>query len=290
MSFKQVLINNVDPIREPGEAASPSDLERGEVAIFNADFTNGNLNLTEAAAGEQFYIVQGVGDGEQPLMSPLINKAKVKRVVKTEYRAPAKQVTDIEVTSNEEGDTYIKFVRVDKEKPHKRYTFQVTAADGDTVEDIVDKAVDAINANKAAFVEAEKEGTDTIRVTSKYFDLSFRTAIEGEGEDWEVTAETTPDRGTGTYEHVKDMEFRAGGTYSDYYRIWFPMDVPRYADPNLTYDLYSIELETTTTPNIAKANNPIQIQIAVDAGVQQDTNGDGNGDTDIDLETFFGLD
>lgn len=289
MSIKQVLINNEAILQEPGEAASPSDLERGEVAIFNADFSDGNLDLSEANAGEQFYIVQGVGEGEQPLMSPLINKSKIKRVVKTDYSAPVKQVTDIEVTSAAEGSTFIKFVRVDKEKPHKRYTVEVVAEDGDNVEAVVDKAVAAINANKAIFVEAAKEGNDTIRVTSKYNDLSFRTALEGEGEGWTRIATAAPRRGSGTYEHIKDMEFRTGGTYSDYYRIWFPMDTPRYAEAGATYDLWAIELETNTTPNIAKANNPIVIYVAVKVGSQQDTTGNGAGDADPALDTFFGV-
>ena len=272
---KHILFNNSTTIPAAESADHPHDLDKARIGAFDVDDMGAkNLNLNDATDAKRVIFVQG-GD-DQPVQTSIINVDDVKRVRKVDYVAPVAQVTEVTPETGE-GEATVKVVEASAGfKPHRRMTATVMI-DGKTVSEIADAFADQLNKQHPNFITAS-ESNDKLVLTAD-LGVSFETALDGEAEGWTREVDTTPNFGTGTYEHVKKLEEEAWGQHAAFWnRTYLPVEPERFADSGKTYDLYVIEVRTNTTENIARSNMYQEIYLALEAGAG-----------DIDLEVFFGF-
>ena len=274
---RQLFINNATAV--PAAAAGvngPDEVAEARVAAFNPDdYASGTLDLTAPYEGDQIEFVQGAKTDEDPIRTALINMEDVVAVDETPYTAPVSQVTTVTPVTGT-GTATVRVVQVNTGfKPHKRVTIDVIL-DGKTAEEIVDDFVEQFNKNYPQFVTASNASNELVLTGDT--GVSFETSTDQEAAGWDVVATTTPNFGSGTYEHIKNLEeFAFGGNYPN--RIYLPVEPPRYAERNATYDLFTIKVKTNTTRNIGgNAQKYQEIRIAVHATA-----------TGIDLPVFFGF-
>jgi hypothetical protein len=248
------------------------------VTAFDVDaIGDDSLDLTAPFEGKRVQFVQRPAVGESPILSPIIEKSQVEKVVKKAYEAPVAQVTTV-VPATGTGYAIIRIVDASQGfKPHQRLTATVNIT-GKTKEQITDAFVLEINNKNPKFVTASKTGTD-ITLTGGIF-TSFQTITDDSAVGWTITATTTPKAGSGSLAQVKQLESESQGLNASYMnRIYLPTAPPSYVGAGgsvTTYDLYTILVRTNTTPNISSANKYLELTIAA-----------GAGNTGIDLEEFF---
>lgn len=273
--MRQLLINNATAVpAASGTVNDPTEVAEARVAAFNPeDYASGSLNLSLAYTGDTVEFVQGGKAGEEPLRTSLINVKDVVAVHEKTYVAPTAQVSTITPATGT-GTATVRVVKVSNGyQPHERITIDVVL-DGKTATQIVDDFVAQFNAQSPNFVTAANN-TDELELTGD-LGISFETSLDNEAADWAIAA-VAPNFGTGTSEMLKNMEeFAYGGNFTN--RIYLPVNPPSYVVDGETYDLFTIQVKTNTTPNISKANEFQEITIAVQATA-----------TGIDLPTFFGV-
>lgn len=279
---KILLLNNTDNVPAPaGSVNDPTEVTAGEVVAFNVDdYSTGTLNLNAAATVDRVVFVQGVPSGETPIFSPVFNVSDIKyasQVKTTAYQAPAEQVTTVtvNVTNEKTGVATLRVVRVDTGfMPHERLTVETTL-DGKTATQVGDELAAAINNANEDFVSASAT-TGVITLTGAA-GVSFETSLDDYTNDWTIASVAFPELGTGSSEHVSNLEQIAyGGNYTN--RIYLPVTPPSYVVAGKNYDLTTVRIPTNTTPNISSANAYVELIIAVTAGA-----------TGINLNTFFGV-
>jgi hypothetical protein len=279
---KILLINNETNVPAPAAGVTnPSEVAEAEVVAFNVDdYSTGTLDLDAATTVDRVVFVQGVPTGETPIFSPVFNVSDIKyasQVKTTAYQAPVAQVTTVtvDVTTENTGVATLRVVRADAGfMPHERVTVETTL-DGKTATQVAAALVVALNNNSQTFVTATSSGA-AITLTGAT-GVSFETSLDDYTNDWTIAATTTPNFGTGTTEHVSNLEQIAyGGNYTN--RIYLPVTPPSYVVAGKNYNLTTVRIPTNTTPNISSANAYVELIIAVTAG--------GTG---INLNTFFGV-
>jgi len=278
---RQILFNNANAVPAGGgvDSVALEDIAEARVYGFDADnFGDESLNLDAAApAGvKRVVFAQGVRTGESTIFTSQINIEDVEDVTRTNYVAPVPQVTT--VTAEEaEGFATVKVIEASAGfKPHRRVTATIKAT-GLTAAQIATALAEQLNAQSPRFFTATTSTADLI-ITGDA-GVSFETALDDEAQDWTVVATTTPNFGTGTYDHVKILEETAWGQQGNFLnRTYLPVSPPSYAVPGGAYDLITVRVRTNTTPNISIGNQFQEITFAVLAT--------GTG---IDLATFFGV-
>lgn len=247
------------------------------VNVFDVDnIAGGSLDLTEPCEAKRIQIVQRPKPNEAPVLSGIINLSDVKETVSKAYVAPVAQVTTV-TTATGTGEAVIRVVNLRDYKPHPRITASVML-DGKTKAQITDAFVKALNKQFPKFVTASKDGSDNLVLTGN-IGVSFMTATELNASGFTITATATPNLGSGTAEHLKKLESESQGLGENFTnRIYLPITPPSYVDPALTYDMHKILVKTTTTPNISKGHQYLEVTIAAAAG-----------NTGIDLPVFFGF-
>ena len=261
---------------------STNDLPHGKVGIFDVrDYASGNINLEGAADSlpDQFQIGIGADNDDNIRYTNVLDKNRIKRVTVKPYQAPVKQVSHITPATGHEGRPLIKFTRVDGGfEPFPRNSYDVKQEEGDDAEAIVDKFVTAINDSpkttindqEKRFVEASKSGTGesaVLVVTSLHDNLSFHTSFDSEAsQDYEVSIEVTPLRGSGTPEQLKELEEMSWGNLSYYQRVVLPQTPFSFVKSGETYDIVAIEYENNYDTSINKSFSHQEITFAFEEG------------------------
>jgi len=276
---RQVLFNNANAVpAASGSVNDPFEVDAARVVAFNPeDYASGTLDLTSKYDGEYVEFVQGAQEGDTPVRTSLIKVSDVEKVIETDYTAPVAQVTTVTPATGED-DATVRVVQVNTGfKPHPRVTISIDITDK-TKEQITDAFVAEFNANSPQFVTASKDGSDNLVFTGD-IGVSFETSTDASASGWDITSTTTPDFGSGTYDHVKKLEEQAWGQHANYtQRINLPIPPVSYAE-NKNYDLYTFLVRTNTTRNIGGLAQKYQeITVAVE-----------NASTGIDLAVFFGF-
>lgn len=255
-----------------------AEITSGETANIGVSLP---LSLTNSADRIQF--VQNPKTGEAPLLSPIIEKAKVKSVIKRAYLAPVAQISRIAPQATFTGEITIRVIKTSTGyRPDQ--VGKITLENGSkyaNVAAICDAIVEKFNALKGInnFVTATDNAT-SVDLTSDDASVSFVTKIEGTASDnFLVTSQASPNFGSGSATQVVAFEKVSQGLNANFMnQVYLPLDVPSYVDLTKTYDIYTVMVETNTTENISKANKYLEVIIAAEAGA-----------TGIDLNTFFGV-
>lgn len=275
---RQLFINNANAVpAAAGGTTDPTEVTTARVAAFNADdWASGTVAFDEAFTGDKVVFVQGGASGEDAIISSIINMDDVEAVYEKEYVAPTAQVTALTaVEAPSDGTVAVRITRVDQGfRPEPSFSAEVQVKEGDTAANIATALAEAINNANQDFVTATTSTADII-ITGN-LEASFFTATQELAAEYEIDV-TEPNFGTGTSDHVKNLEEIAwGGNYQN--RIYLPIEPPRYTVDGETYDLFTILVRTNTTENIAKSNKYQEITIAVQSSA-----------TGIDLPVFFGF-
>lgn len=276
---RQILFNNATAVpAAAGGVNDPFEVAEARVVAFDpSDYGSGTLDLTEPFEGDYVEFVQGAVPGETPVRTSLIKMEDVVEVIERPYVAPVAQVTTV-VPATGTGEATVRVVEVSAGfKPHKKVTITVKL-DGKTKAQITDDFVAQFNANSPKFITASNGASDNLVLTGN-IGVSFETSTDMEAAAWAITSTAAPNFGSGTYEHVKQLEEQAWGQHANYtQRNYLPIPPVSYA-ANSNYDLFTIRVKTNTTRNIGGLAQKYQdIYIAVQAT--------GTG---IDLPVFFGL-
>lgn len=279
----QVFVMNAGSIQDQA-FADPSAVTPGVIAAFDG---YGNvLNLddasdegAESALPEEIQFV--LGHATFPRLSKMMDVDGIKRVVKKDYSAPVKQVTTISGVPTGTAGTALVRVEDLSEKPNfEVVTYEVPVTAAQTAAQIVDSLVAAINGHPRSVVVASRS-TNNLVLTAKEFGVSFNTSVDNLFEAVTVAGTTAPERGVGTYEHVRDLEIAAKGTYGEYYdRDGFLggtefTDLEIFASATETYDLYVVQHQNNQDDAINKSFKYHQLILAVSTDVTGD------------LDTFF---
>ena len=278
---RQILFNNATAVPAGGgsDSVALEDIAEARIYGFDADnFDDESLDLDSAApAGvKRVVFAQGARTGESTIFTSQINVEDVEDVTRTNYVAPVAQVTTVTAEA-EEGFATVKVIEASAGfKPHRRVTATIKAT-GLNAAQTATALAEQLNAQSPRFFTATTSTADLI-ITGDA-GVSFETALDDEAKDWTVAATTTPNFGTGTYDHVKTLEETAWGQQGNFLnRTYLPVPPPSYAVPGETYDLITVRVRTNTTPNISVGNQFQEITFAVEAT--------GTG---IDLAEFFGV-
>lgn len=246
------------------------------VNCFNVDNIGTSLNLANAipAGVQRIQFTQRPKVGETPVLSQVINVKDVHSVKKTDYAAPVAQVTTVTPVVGT-GNVRLKITKVSTGfRPDESFSVVVDITGLADATAIGNAFRSAINAHKKNdFIVAS--GTTTLILTAS-LGVSFSTAIEG--AVWAIAATTSPNFGSGTFAQVSNVEKESIARGGFYYQTYLPVQPPTYANDTKTYDLYVLQIKTTTTPNISVGHEYYDLYIAVEAG--------GTG---INLNTFFGI-
>jgi len=275
--MRQILFNNSTTV--PGATAFGSLVE-ARVYAFDANDMGTSLPLNEATSAKEVIFVQGGKNGKHIFSAP-VKVADVKNAKGTVYVAPVAQVTTLTpnfTSTVPAGEGTVRVVRVDSGfKPHERSTATVVFT-GKTRQQIVDAFVTLLNKQYPKFVTASRgsSGDNSTLILTGNARVSFETGREDLATTFAIAATTTPVFGTGTPADVAEMEEIAWGA-NVLNRIYLPIYPERYA-ASANYDLHQFEFKTTTTPNIAKANEYGEVTIACTTTA-----------TGIDLVKFFDL-
>lgn len=277
---RQILFNNANAVpAAAGGTVRPTQVAAGRVAAFNPDnFSNGTLDLTLLTSADTVIFVQGGKTGEDPIMTSPIKVSDVVDVTRVNYIAPVAQVTTVDVETGE-GFATVKVIEASAGyKPHRRMTATVKIDDLVDVAAVATALANKLNSLRPKFVTASESAGDLVLTGD--LGVSFETALSDEAKGWTVTATATPNFGSGTYEHVKNVEEEAWGQQANFLnRTYLPVAPPSYADPDNTYDLITFRVKTNTTRNIG---GPGQLHQEITIAVESTGTG-------IDLATFFGV-
>lgn len=274
---RQLFINNATAV--PAAAVgttNPSAVAEARIAAFDVDdFAGGTLDLTAPFEGKHLQFVQGGKGDNDSVISSIINIKDVEGVYERPYVAPTAQATTV-VPETGTGTATVRIVQTNAGfKPHKRVTISIVL-DGKSKAQITDAFVEQFNSNEPQFVTATNGASDNLVLTAD-LGVSFETALDDSAEDWASPTSVAPNFGSGTAEHVANMEEIAyGGNFTN--RIYLPIHPSSYAADS-TYDLFTIKVKTNTTSNIGGPGQEYQeLTLAVQATA-----------TGIDLPVFFGF-
>jgi hypothetical protein len=282
-------------------ATSVAGLADGEVAVVKSDMTL--LAAGETIANSDYcYIVQGTTGA--PRFSAKIQGMNVEKWRGTSYAAAVQQQAQIGAVAAGAGSinlvnsteytfsiifTYDKVIGSERQLVRRfNYTADATA----TQAEITAAMVAAINADDYAstlVIAAQTTGavaTDsgftvtalaqTYAIIDGYEQVTFKCVMDGGFSDGGVTTynenQVTPVYGSGTYEHVSDLERAALGYDGVTNLMRFPVpSYPVYAVAAETYDVYAVmHSDRHATANLNKDGySPEMTLVAIPVGAGQ---------------------
>jgi hypothetical protein len=282
-------------------ATSVASLADGEVAVVKSDMTL--LAAGETIANSDYcYIVQGTTGA--PRFSAKIQGMNVEKWRGTSYAAAVQQQAQIGAVAAGAGSinlvnsteytfsiifTYDKVIGSERQLVRRwYYTADATA----TQAEITAAMVTAINADDYAstlVIAAQTTGavaTDsgftvtalaqTYAIIDGYEQVTFKCIMEGGFSDGGVTTynenQVAPVYGSGTYEHVSDLERAALGYDGVTNLMRFPVpSYPVYAVAAETYDVYAVmHSDRHATANLNKDGySPEMTLVAIPVGAGQ---------------------
>jgi hypothetical protein len=270
---------NVGGASGNGDFDSPADVPAGTIAFFPAD-GGSSISINDTTDNKfedqgEIQIVLGTPDG--PRITNIIDAGDV-TVSSLAHAAPAKQVTNVTPETVSE-DQYITLKTTNLERgyePYKRRSFTVEAEASDTVGDIVDKLVTAINNREDGLAGYEgstvtaANNADVLQLTADEFGEIFDVGVDFEAT---VNAATAPTEGTGTGEQVRSMEERVTAFYGRYNEedpiLGSLDDVDIYAVESNNYDLITIRQETDYDRAINKSARFQDVVLALEEGLDK---------------------
>ena len=282
-------------------ATSVASLADGEVAVVKSDMTL--LAAGETIANSDYcYIVQGTTGA--PRFSAKIQGMNVEKWRGTSYAAAVQQQAQIGAVAAGAGSinlvnsteytfsiifTYDKVIGSERQLVRRfNYTADATA----TQAEITAAMVTAINTDDYAatlVIAAQTTGavaTDsgftvtalaqTYAIIDGYEQVTFKCIMEGGFSDGGVTTynenQVAPVYGSGTYEHVSDLERAALGYDGVTNLMRFPVpSYPVYAVAAETYDVYAVmHSDRHATANLNKDGySPEMTLVAIPVGAGQ---------------------
>lgn len=271
------------------------DLAANEIGIYNAETNEAISAATTYAEAPKIYIAVGI-DADNVRKTPVFDGAQITSWKGDSYRAPANQVTDIELSAytplaNTEYVIRVRFESPILAKIHSRNSlvtnFRLTTGDtAPSIGDFVDDFVDVINANsvnnEGKYWIVASNNTNDLRLTG----VAIGTETVGEdplgqvrfyvglkdGFDDSVTQSevTAMDYGAGTYRMVKPMEDWTFGYDVSLNRVSWPVPTTTsLLSAAGEYDEYDLEFFDEHKSALQQVKTPIRVVILIPQGTAQ---------------------
>lgn len=282
MALNQVFAQNAGAVggtNGAGGFASPDAVPADTIAFFPTD-GGASISINDTTDNKfedqgEIQIVLGTPDGHR--LTNVIDAGSVD-VSSLAHSAPAQQVTEV-TPSAVSTDQFINLKITNLEQgyePYQRRNFEIEAESSDTVSDLVDKFVTAINGREDGLVGYEGS---TVTATNNAGTLVLTADEVGEifdvGADFDASVSTTtaPSAGTGSGADVISMEDRVTGLYGRFNEennILGSLDgVDLFAVESNSYDLITIRQETSFDRAINVSAQYQDVVLALEVGLDK---------------------
>lgn len=282
MALNQVFAQNAGEIGGTGGAggfASPDAVPSDTIAFFPTD-GGSSISLNDTTDNKfedqgEIQIVLGTPDGHR--VTNVIDAGSVE-VSSLAHAAPAQQVTEVTPSAvSTDRSLSLKITNLEQGyEPYPRRNFEIQAKSADSVSDLVDKFVTAINEREDGLVGYEGS---TVTASNNAGTLVLTADEVGEifevGLDFEATVSTTtaPSAGTGSGADVIEMEDSVTslyGRFNEENNILGSLDeVELFAVESNDYDLITIRQETNFDRAINVSAQYQDVVLALEVGLDK---------------------
>jgi hypothetical protein len=273
--MRQVLVQNTGTLA--GTNPNPADVAVGQLRAFTQTGTPLDIfHATPAsisAMPDAFFFVLGT-EGNQQVLTNLLHKKNIHKVVKRAYVAPVPRQLSIAMPAGSAGAGIATIKVINDQNEFRQFqlrTYEVRIAAADTAAQVAGKFVTKIGQDSLAQVVATVSGNNLV-LTSITAGEGLKVALEGLVEGAAITVVAAGVLGSGTPAQVRELQVHDMGNTGRYYledpvRGGYYEALPNRVLANGQYTLYTILHETPYELAINKSVRYQEITIAVNNGV-----------------------